>query len=77
MFFGLILSACGPTPSESSQATTSELTTSLPTTSEAVSSAPSEPVSVPSVSTNEDPIVSPTIEFTPAPALYRNFLERT
>jgi len=73
MFLGLILSACGPTPSESSQATTSELTTSLPTTSEAVSSAPSEPVSVPSVSTNEDPIVSPTIEFNVAPAYTGTF----
>lgn len=67
MFLGLILSACGPNSSESSEPTSqpgtsdpvSEPVSETPTTSE-------EPVtSVPA--TSEDPIISPTINLTIAP----------
>ncbi|MGE4341828.1 MAG: endonuclease [Bacilli bacterium] len=67
MFLGLILSACGPNPSESSEPTSqpgtsdpvSEPVSETPTTSE-------EPVTS-SPATSEDPIISPTINLTIAP----------
>lgn len=73
MFLGLILSACGPNPSESSEPTSqpgtsdpvSEPVSETPTTSE-------EPVTS-SPATSEDPIISPTINLTIAPAYTGTF----
>lgn len=66
MFLVLILTACGPNPSESSVPTTSEdlsseVVSSEDVTSETVTTSESTQVST---SVNEDPIVSPNIEFT-------------
>ena len=73
MFLGLILSACGPNTSESSEPTSqpgtgdpvSEPVSETPTTSE-------EPVTS-SPATSEDPIISPTINLTIAPAYTGTF----
>ncbi len=60
MFFGLILSACGQNSSESSEPISN-------------SEEPTSQTSTPSTSDNEDPIVSPSIQLTVAPAYSGDF----
>lgn len=76
MFLGIILTACGPNPSESSDLTsqTSEPVTSEPVTSTPVTSEPvtSQPVTS-TPTTSGDPIVTPSITFTVAPAYTGTF----